>query len=93
MISEIQYCLFPNLGIFRNMKITDVYQYSISGKAYRLKDVDAKTRKCLVMWVCVIKDMSKFHVFNNIMFHKYGPKQELNTLRILLAYCSTYIEI
>jgi hypothetical protein len=30
---EIQGCIFPNLGIVRNVKPTDVSWYSIPGKA------------------------------------------------------------
>ena len=44
MCSEMQDCLFPNLGIFRNMKPSNVSSYSIPGKKYRLREVDAKTK-------------------------------------------------
>ena len=77
MSSEMQDCLFPNLGIFRNMKPTEVSGYSIPGKTYGLRDIDAKTRKFSIMSLRLIKDMSKFHVFSNIIFQKYDPKQML----------------
>ena len=76
MSSEMQYSWFPNMGIFRNMKPTYVSWYSIPGKTYGLRDVDTKTRKCSVMSLCLNKDMSKFHVFINIFFQKYDPKQK-----------------
>ena len=69
---------FSNLGIVRNVKPTDVSWYSIPGKAYGLRHVDSNTRKYLVMVLRVIKDISKFHDFNNIIFQKYEPKQQLN---------------
>ena len=46
--SEMQDCLFSNLGIVGNMKPTDISWYFIPGKAYRLRHVNAKTRRCLV---------------------------------------------
>ena len=75
MSSEMQDCLFPNLGIVRNMKPTDVSLYSIPGKAYGLRHVDGKTRPCLVMSPYLIKAMRKFYVFNNIIYQKYEPTQ------------------
>ena len=75
MSSEMQDCLFPNLGIVRNMKPTDVFLYSIPGKAYGLRHVDGKTRTCLVMSPYLIKAMRKFYVFNNIIYQKYEPTQ------------------
>ena len=52
-----------NLGIFWNMKRKVFSWHSIPRKAHGLRDVDAKAIKCLVMSLCPIKDMSKFHVF------------------------------
>ena len=54
--------IFPNLGIVRNMKPTDVFLHSISGKAYRLRQVEGKTRTCLFMSPYLIKAMRKFYV-------------------------------
>ena len=34
--------LFPNPGIVRNMKPTDILIYSIPGKAYGLRHIDRK---------------------------------------------------
>ena len=49
----MQDCLFPDLGIVRNMKPTDVFfLYSIPEKAYGLRHIDGKTRTCLVMSQC-----------------------------------------
>ena len=42
MSSQMQDCLFPNMGIVRNMKPTDVFLYSIPGRAYGLRHVDGK---------------------------------------------------
>ena len=75
MSSEMKDCLFPNLGIVRNMKPPQVFLYSISEKAYRLRQVDGKTRTCLVMSPYLIKAMRKFYVFNNIIYQKYEPTQ------------------
>ena len=72
----MQDCLFPNLGIFRNMKLINVSWYSIPWKTYRLREVDATTRNLLVMSLCLIKDMSKFHVFIYKISQKYDPKQK-----------------
>ena len=71
MSSEMQNCLLPNLGIVRNMKPTDVFLYSIPEKAYALRHVDGKTRSCLVMSPYLIKAMSKFYVFENIIYQKF----------------------
>ena len=70
MSSEIQDCLFPNLGIFSNMRPSDVLLYSIPGKSYRLRHVDGKTRTFLGMSPYLIKAMRNFDVFNNISQHK-----------------------
>ena len=78
--SEMQDCLFSNLGIVGNMKPTDISSYSIPERAYGLRNVDLKTRKCLVMPLCLIKGMSKFNVFDNIIFQKYEPQQMLKFL-------------
>ena len=75
MSSEMQDCLFPNLGIVINIKPTDFFLYSIPGKAYGLRHVDRKTRTCLVMSPYLIKAMRKFYVFNNIVYQKYEPTQ------------------
>ena len=40
----MQNCVFPHLGIFRNMKPTYVSWYSITENAYGLKYIDAKSR-------------------------------------------------
>ena len=77
MSSEMQDFLFPNLGIVRNMKPTDIFLYSFPGKAYGLRHVDGKTRTCLVMSPYLIKAMSRFYVFNNIIYQKYEPTQSL----------------
>ena len=71
----MQDCLFPHLGIVRNMKPTDVFLYSIPEKAYTLRHVGGKTRPCLVMSPYLIKAMRKFYVFNNIIHQKYEPTQ------------------
>ena len=68
MSSEMQDCLFPNLGIVRNMKPTDLIFYSIPIKAYKLRHVDGKTRPCFVMSPYLIKAMRNFYVFNNIIY-------------------------
>ena len=75
MSSEMQDCLFPKFGKFRNMKPTKVLLYSISGKAYGLRHIDGKTRTCLVMSPFLTKAMRKFYVFNNIIYQKYEPTQ------------------
>ena len=75
MTSKMQDCLFPNLGIVRNMKATDVFLYSIPEKAYALRHVGGKTRPCLVMSPYLIKAMRRFYVFNNIIHQKYEPTQ------------------
>ena len=75
MSSEMQDCLFPNLGLVRNMKPTDVFIYSIPGEAYGLRHIDGKYRTCLVMSPCLIKAMRKCYVFNNIIYQKYEPTQ------------------
>ena len=75
MSSKMQDCLFPNLGIVRNMKPTNVFFISIPKKAYALRHVDGKTRPCLVMSPYLIKAMRKFYVFNNIIHQKYEPTQ------------------
>ena len=51
------------------------FLYSIPGKAYALRHVGGKTRKCLVMSPYLIKAMRKFYVFNNIIYQKYKPTQ------------------
>ena len=71
----MQDCLFPNLGIVRNMKPTDVFLYSIPEKAYALRHVDRKTRPWLVMSQYLNKAMRKFYIFNNIIYWKYDPTQ------------------
>ena len=72
----MQDCLFPNLGIVQNIKPTDVFfLYSIPGKAYGLRHVDGKTRTCFVRSPYLIKAMTKFYVFNNIIYRKYEPTQ------------------
>ena len=73
----MQDCLFPILGIVRNMKPTDAFLYSIPGKAFELRHVDGKTRTCLIMSPCLFKAMRKFCVFNNIIYQKYEPTQSL----------------
>ena len=80
MSSEMQDCLFPNLGILINMKPTYVFfLYSIPGKAYRLRHVDGKARTCLVMSSYLIfKAMRLLYVFNNIIYQKYEPTQSSN---------------
>ena len=81
LLKRAQKCkivFFPDLGIVRNVKPTDVSWYSIPGKANGLRQVDSNTRKCLVMVLRLIKDISKFHDFYNTIFQKYKPKQELN---------------
>ena len=76
MSSKMECCLFPNLGIVRNMTPTDVFLYSIPKKAYALRHIDGKkTRPCLVMSPYLIKAMKKFYVFNNIIYQKYEPTQ------------------
>ena len=75
MTSEMRDCLFPNLGIVRNMKPTDIFLYSIPGMAYGLRHIDGKTRTCLVMSPYLIKAMRKFYVFNNIIHQKYEPTE------------------
>ena len=71
----MQDCIFSNLGLFRNMKPTDVSWYSISGKTYGLRNVDEQTRNILVMSLCLIKDMSQFHVFFNQIKKKILSKK------------------
>ena len=73
MSSELHDCLFPNLGIVRNMKPTDVFLHSIPEKAYGLRHIDGKTIPCLSPYL--IKAMRKFYVFNNIIYQKYEPTQ------------------
>ena len=70
MSSEIQDCLFPNLGIFRNMRPSDNLLCSIPRKAYRLRHIDGKTRTFLVMSPYLFKAMRNFDVFNNMSQHK-----------------------
>ena len=77
MSSEMRDCLFPILGLVRNMKPTYVFLYSFPGKAYGLRHVDRKNRTYLVMSPYLIKDMRKFYVFNNIIYQKYEPTQSL----------------
>ena len=77
MSSEMHNRLLPNLGIVRNMKPTDVFLYSIPKKAYALRDVDGKTRPCLVMCPYLMKAMRTFYFFNNIIYQKYEPTQSL----------------
>ena len=65
MSSEMQDCLFPNLGIVRNMKSTDFFFiYSIPGEAYRLRHIDRKTGIC-------------FFCFQQYIYLKYQPTQSL----------------
>ena len=67
MSSKMQDCLFPNLGIVRNMKPTYVFLYSVPKKAYALRHVGGKTRPCLVMSPYLIKAMRNFFMFLTIL--------------------------
>ena len=63
----------PSGLILKSWFFPNVSWYSIPGKTYGLREVDAKTRKCSLMSLFLIKDKSKFHVFINIVFQKYDP--------------------
>ena len=69
-IWEMQDFFFLNLGIAKNMKPTDVSWYLIPGKAYWLRHINANTRRCLVMSLCLIRGMKKFDVLNKIIHLK-----------------------
>ena len=80
--------LLPNLGICRHMKPTDVSWNSIPGKAYGLRDVDAKTRICLVM---SFQRHEQISCFINVIFQKYEPKQKLNFQVFWKPFCHLFL--
>ena len=84
MSSEMQDCLFPNLGIVINMKPTDVCIIFHSRKGIQTQThCQKKTRTYLVMPPYLIKAMRKLYVFNNIVYQKYEPTQSSKLICLL----------
>ena len=73
MSSKRQDYLFPNLGIVRNIKPTDIFYIFYSREGIRIH-IDRKTRTCLVMSTYMDTGMFRYIQVNSGKFRNINVK-------------------
>ena len=78
MSSEIQYCLFPNLDIFRNMKPINGFDIPSLETHMDWESLTQKKNRFFCSYLYVLsKTWANSMFFINIICQKFDPKEEL----------------